>query len=71
MKMNVSKLVNDQGGKEAFTAKLVSMGQSVCDTAVAVWEHRNAIPDHVLVSLMISDRKLDPRKYGWEPKNRR
>lgn len=67
--MDAATFIDDMGGQEKLVAKLnKSLDQPMCSSTVNVWRNRNRIPDHVLVILMLDNRKLDPRKYGWKPK---
>lgn len=68
MKMDVDGFVERYNGEAALLEAMREAGVAMRRKTVAVWRHRESIPAHVLVALMLQDPTLDPRQYGWEPK---
>jgi len=68
MKMKVDDVIERFGGVEKMLAKMEGLDQSYPAATVAVWKFRHVIPDNAIVTLMLIDRKFDPREFGWKPR---
>lgn len=64
-KLDVAALVDKFNGITGLQNKLSENGYKVHTGTISVWLHRGSIPSTAIIVLMLSDRKFDPRKYGW------
>ena len=63
--MEVQKIMDLFKGKKAFMKVLTTHGHHYHTSAPSVWLHREALPDKVIISLMIENHDFNPLNYGW------